>query len=137
LGHPTETRSNFEASYFSHHGWLAPGIKLFRGLGFPAKSAWVVGAMLAPVVILLTQLYQSGIAGVETANQERQGIRYVNGVTALMHDLIALRAAAITKSPELKQKQASVETAFVKVQGLEKELGHVFADETKLCRSDL
>jgi hypothetical protein len=44
-----------ETGYFTHHGWLAPGIRLFRNLSFPAKSAWVVAAMLAPVLLLLAQ----------------------------------------------------------------------------------
>ncbi len=120
-----------EAGFFEHHGGLAPGIRLFRNLRFPAKSAWVVGAMLTPVVILLAQLYRADTANITTTNMERQGLRYVNGVTDLMHELIALRAAAMTKATDLQQKQSNVDTAFAKIQQLENELGPFFGSQTK------
>ncbi len=126
---PTPRR---ESGYFAHHGVLAPGIKLFRRLGFPAKSAWMVGAMLAPVVILLAQLYQVETGKLTSTHMERQGIGYVNGVTDFTRELFALRAAAMAQAADLKQQQSAVEVAFAKVQQLEKDLGPVFGNETKV-----
>ena len=104
--------------YFSHHGWLAPGIKLFRKLGFPAKSAWMLGAML-----------ETG--KLATIDQERQGLRYVNGVSGLARELFALRAAAMAQTADLKPQQSAAEAAFATLQQLEKELGPVFGNETQ------
>ena len=131
MNSPDESRSRSGAGYFAHHGWLAPGVKLFRKLGFPAKSAWVVGAMLTPVVILLAQQYKTNADNIATAEMERQGLSYVFGVTDLMHELGALRAAAMAKETDLKQKQMAVDTTLAKVQQLEKALGPVFGNETK------
>ena len=117
--------------YFSHHGWLAPGIKLFRKLGFPAKSAWMLGAMLAPVLILLAQLYHVETGKLATIDQERQGLRYVNGVSGLARELFALRAAAMAQTADLKPQQSAAEAAFATLQQLEKELGPVFGNETQ------
>jgi methyl-accepting chemotaxis protein len=120
-----------ETGYFTHHGWLAPGIRLFRNLSFPAKSAWVVAAMLAPVLLLLAQQYKAATDNVATTNLERQGLIYVNGVTDLMRDLTSFRSAAMFKEADLNQKQAAVSAAFEKVQQLEKEYGATFGNETK------
>jgi methyl-accepting chemotaxis protein len=128
---PIENESRSGEGYFAHHGWLAPGVKLFRGLQFPAKSAWVVGAMLIPVIMLLTQLYAANAGNIAMTVLERQGLSYVNGVTELMRELGTLRSAAMAQATDLKQKQTAVDTALAKVQQLEKELGPGFGNETK------
>lgn len=128
---PGESGAKGDAGYFAHHGWLAPGIKLFRRLSFPAKSAWMVGAMLVPMLILLAQLYRVEAGKMSTAQMERQGLTYINGVADLSRELVALRAAAMAQSADLKPKQSAVESAFAKVQQLEKELGPVFGHESK------
>ena len=120
-----------ESGFFAYHGLLAPGVRLFRRVGFLAKSAWVVGAMLVPVVVLLVQLYQAENTLLVSTDIERQGLRYVRGVTDFTQDLFALQAAALAGSTDLKQKQSVVEGAFTKVQQLEKDLGPVFGGETK------
>ncbi len=125
-----ESKRDSDVGYFAYHGWLAPGIRLFRNLKFPAKSAWILGAMVVPVVMLLAMQYQATANNMRTTHLERQGLRYVAGVADLMRELIGLRLAAVSKSPELSQRQATVESAFVKVQQLEQELGAVFANET-------
>lgn len=121
-----EPTPRHESGYFAHHGLLAPGIKLFRKLGFPAKSTWIAGAMLVPVVILLAQLYQIETRKLALTQLEREGLRYVNSVTDFSHQLFALRAAAMAQATDLKQKQSAVEVAFAKVQQLEKDLAPVF-----------
>ncbi len=120
-----------QSGYFTHHGWLAPGIRLFRNLRFPAKSAWVVTAMVAPVLLLLAQQYKAATDNIATTSLERQGLTYVNGVTDLMRDLTSLRSAAMFKEADLNQKQAAVSATFEKVQLLEKEYGATFGNETK------
>ena len=120
-----------DVGYFAHHGWLAPGIRFFRSLKFPAKAAWVAVAMLAPVVILLTQQYSAASDNIANTSLERQGVAYIKAVTQLLHDLGSLRTAAMLNEPELKQKQAALEKAFGNVQQMEKEFGPSFGGETK------
>jgi methyl-accepting chemotaxis protein len=124
-------QSKPESGYFSHHGWLAPGIRLFRRLGFPAKSAWILGAMMVPMVILLLHHYISTAENIASSSLERQGLTYVSGVTDLLHELTAFREAAISKGNDLSPRQRAVEAVFIKVQRLESELGTTFGGETK------
>jgi len=119
-----------DEGFFAHHGWLAPGIKLFRRLSFPAKSAWILVAMLIPVVILLLQLYQSEVSQIESSRKEREGLVYVNGVTDLLQDLSSLRSAAMLKAPELQQKSDAVRASSAKVQQLQSDFGAAFGGET-------
>jgi methyl-accepting chemotaxis protein len=87
--------------------------------------------MLVPVVILLGQLYRSTAENISSTRLELQGLTYVNGVTDLIRELTALRTAAIAKSSDVTQRQKAVETAFVKVQQLERALSTTFGGETK------
>jgi len=126
----TSTDSERNAGYFAHHGWLAPGVKLFRAIGFPAKSAAILVAMFIPVAVLLVQLYQSEASRVEVTQQERKGVTYVNGVTDLLRDLSALRHAAMLKSPDLPQRVSAVKDSLAKVQQLQSDLSSALGGET-------
>lgn len=35
--------------FFRYHGWLSPGVRLFRRIGFPAKATWIGIALLVPM----------------------------------------------------------------------------------------
>ncbi len=120
-----------KSGFFAHHGVWAPGIKLFRRLDFPAKSAWIVAVMMAPLVIQFVQMYRTAAQDIATTSLERQGVAYVSGVTGLMAELAAMRSAAILKTSDLPQKQSHVAAAFAKVQELEKTHGPAFENETK------
>lgn len=87
--------------------------------------------MLAPVAILLAQQYQNQTGNITSTNMERQGLVYVQAVTGLMRELSAMRAAAVTEVPELKNAQAKVKSAFTVVQQLENELGPILGGQTK------
>jgi methyl-accepting chemotaxis protein len=119
------------AGYFSHHGWLAPGVKLFRSLSFPSKSAWVMGAMLVPVVTLLAQLYSAESTTIASTQMEQRGVAYAGDVTDLMEHLVGLRAAAMSGAPELKKMQEVVSSGLMKVEQRNNELGPAFGKETK------
>ena len=45
--------------FFRYHGWLSPGVRLFRQLGFPAKAMCIAAAFVAPLVVLLVSLVGS------------------------------------------------------------------------------
>jgi len=93
------------AGFFTYHGWLAPGVRLFRGLSFPSKSVWLLGTLLVPIAGLLYLLYSLNSETVEVAQMERQGLAYVNSVNALIQDLSELRTAAVFQTPDLAEKQ--------------------------------
>ncbi len=119
-----------EEGFFAHHGWLAPGVKLFRRLSFTTKSVLILVSLLVPIITLLVLLYQADAVLIETTVQERQGVVYVNTVTDLMKHLALMRRAASAKSPDLAEQQAAVKTAFAKVEGSQKEFSPGFGGAT-------
>jgi methyl-accepting chemotaxis protein len=119
-----------DEGFFAHHGWLAPGVKLFRRLSFTAKSVLILASLLVPIITLLVLLYQADASLIDTTVQERQGVVYVSSVTDLMKHLALMRRAASAKSPDLAEQQAAAKSAFAKVEAAQKELGPVFGGAT-------
>jgi methyl-accepting chemotaxis protein len=117
--------------YFSHHGWLAPGVKLFRRLSFPAKSAWILISVLIPIVSLLVLLYNTSSELIDTTQLERQGVAYVNATTDVIQDLSDLRHSAVTKAVDLGEKQGKVASAMAKLQALQDASDAAFAGGTR------
>ena len=125
------TGSADNAGYFSHHGWLAPGVKLFRRLSFPAKSAWILISVLVPILSLLVLLYGANSELIESTQLERQGVSYVNATNEVIKALSDLRHAALTKASDTKERQNKVSSAFGTLQTLQKELDGAFAGGTR------
>lgn len=42
--------------FFQYHGWLAPGVRLFRHIGFTAKALWISLAFTIPPLVMLNFL---------------------------------------------------------------------------------
>ena len=120
-----------DGGYFSHHGWLAPGVKLFRRLSFPAKSAWILISVLVPILSLLVLLYGANSELIDTTKLERQGVSYVNATTDFIKSLSDLRHSAVTKAADLDEKQSKVSTSFSKLQTLQNEIDTAFAGGTR------
>ena len=118
------------SGFFSYHGWLAPGVRLFRGLSFPAKSAWLLGTLLVPICGLLFMLYRANAQTMEVAALERQGLVYVNAVNALRQDMAALREASMFKAPDMAERRSHVMSSWGQVQQQQVQLGPVFDGQT-------
>jgi methyl-accepting chemotaxis protein len=110
---PTERASDAGfGDFFRYHGWLAPGIRLLRQLGFPAKSALIAGAFLVPLVILLVALVGSEMSQVRFARTERAGAEVMRPLLALLDAAQARRHAAVMREGDLPALQDRVRTAF-------------------------
>ncbi|NBW50050.1 MAG: hypothetical protein EBR49_08145 [Betaproteobacteria bacterium] len=110
-------------SFFRYHGWLSPGVRLFRKLNFPAKSAWIAVMFLIPIVLLIADTWNNTRLQIATTEHELQGVAYVKPLHELIRQAQLRRLHAITKSPELSASQNAVTQAFSKLQALDKELG--------------
>jgi methyl-accepting chemotaxis protein len=118
------------AGYFKYHSWMTPGVRLFRNLSFPSKSAWILTCLLVPILGLLYLLYRADSALIETSRIERHGVAYVDGVNTLLRDLSELRSAALTKASDLGDKQTHAKADWDKLAQLQKEFGAVFQGDT-------
>jgi methyl-accepting chemotaxis protein len=110
-------------SFFRYHGWLAPGIKLFRRIGFPAKAAWLSAMFVIPLVILLGLLWSDVSEQVETTRSEETGIHYVGPVTEYITAVQNERRAAMAKAADQADTLAKANAAFDKLVAQQKAFG--------------
>ncbi len=115
--------------FFRYHGWLAPGVRLFRRISFQAKALWVTAAFLVPLVMLLQFVWEGAAAQVSFARSERQGVAYARPLLDLMRAAQGRRLAAVAGQAELPEWQAKVQAAFGQVQSRHLELGRLLGAE--------
>jgi len=98
--------------YFRHHGLLAPAVRLFRRIGFPAKAGWVAAAFLVPLAWMLAVLWNSAGEQMAFAASERAGLLQIKPLLALVEAAQARRLAASGNGDDLAPLQARVRSAF-------------------------
>ncbi len=103
-------------TFFHHHGWLSPGVRLFRRLGFPAKASWIAVMFLVPLLTMLGFIWKDANEQIDTAFSERAGVAYVQPVLELVALAQGRRLAAMDKTGELDAWQAKLASAFAKVE---------------------
>ena len=111
-----EARQNGFGDFFRYHGWLSPGVRLFRKIGFQAKALWVSVAFLAPLVMALVFLAAGANEQVDFAASERQGVRMLRPVLELAAAAQDRRRSAAGGDADLAALQDKVKAAFAKVQ---------------------
>ena len=119
---PTATATD-APGFFRHHGLLAPGIRLFRSIGFPAKSTWVSAAFLMPILLLSASLWLAASANIDFSAKERLGVTYARALMPLLDAAQNRRRAATAGSADLDQAQQGVAKALQAVGEVEKRLG--------------
>jgi methyl-accepting chemotaxis protein len=125
------------AGFFTYHGWLAPGVRLFRSITFPAKAAWLLATLIIPISGLLYQLYTANVDAVDVAKAELQGMVYVDAVNGLANDLSELRAEAVLKGTDLNGKQSRVTASWDKVKAAHTASSAIVGDEIKAAYGKL
>ncbi|MFG5408480.1 methyl-accepting chemotaxis protein [Piscinibacter sakaiensis] len=110
-------------AFFRHHGLMAPGIRLFRSIGFPAKALAVTLAFLLPLAVLAASFWSMADAAIGFAEKERSGVVYVRALTPLLEAAQNRRRAALAQAPDLPQAQARVEQAWRALQAVHAERG--------------
>jgi methyl-accepting chemotaxis protein len=115
--------------FFRYHGWLAPGVRLFRRIGFTAKALWVAMAFVTPLIVALIYLSLAATEQIDFARSELSGLTYVRPVLELVKAAQVRRVAAVVKSADLTSSQGTVKQLFDKVTAKEAELGKIFAVE--------
>jgi len=112
--------------FFRHHGLMAPGIRLFRVISFPAKAAWVSAAFLVPLLMLAWSLWNTSSTAIEFSARERLGTDYARSVIALIDAGQGRRRAATVNAADLGDAGAKVASAYEAVLAQERHLGGLF-----------
>jgi len=113
------TGSEF-GTFFRYHGWLSPGVRLFRRISFPAKAAWVALAFVVPMLMLLAFVMQAALEQVDSTRAERRGVAYVDAATSLIRAAQERRRAVASQdAAALAEAQDRVRVAFDKLLALQ------------------
>jgi methyl-accepting chemotaxis protein len=112
-------------SFFRYHGWLSPGVRLFRLISFPAKAAWIALAFCAPLFAMLWLLWSSANTQIDSTRSELQGMSYLQPLTQFLGSAHSLRRAAILKEPGVSDALTNATAAMAKLEKMNSELGGV------------
>ncbi len=102
-------------SFFRYHGWLAPGVRMFRRVGFPVKATWICLTFVLPILALMFVLWSAERRDIDFANSERNGLRLVEPTISFISALQHQRRAATARSADLADMQAKAAAAFDKL----------------------
>ena len=108
----TTSPSLLSGDYFRYHGWLAPGVRLFRNMGFPAKSLWVALAYLVPLLFCLTMMIIQAHSDLSATEQERLGVSAAKPALKLLASAQQLRRASLESETDLAPAKAAVDGAM-------------------------
>lgn len=104
--------SHGQSSLAAHHGIFAPGIRLFRNLGFPAKAMLISVAFLLPIVTLAFVNWSAASDNIEFSQKERLGVAYVRALMPVLDAAQNRRRAAVANAADIDDAQHRFATAF-------------------------
>jgi len=81
------------ADFFRHHGLWAPGVRLFRAVGFGTKAAVISVCFMLPMALLAALLWSSLQSGIDFASKERQGVAAMTRLVPVLHGVVRARNA--------------------------------------------
>jgi hypothetical protein len=81
--------------FFRYHGMWAPGVRLFRSLGFQAKALIISAVFLLPIVVLAYNYFTSQQSAIAFSAKERLGVQYAKAVMPVLRLLQDQRLAAV------------------------------------------
>jgi methyl-accepting chemotaxis protein len=114
--------------FFRYHGMWAPGVRLFRSLGFQAKALIISAVFLLPIVVLAYNYFTAQQSAIAFSAKERLGVQYAKAVMPvlrLLQDqrLAAVRAATGGDAAGVAAVQPRLDDALARLAEAEKELG--------------
>jgi len=79
--------------FFRYHGVWAPGVRLFRRIGFRAKAALISAAFLVPLAVLAWNHAQSAREQIGFTAKERLGVEAIRSFVPVLTGLTTVRNA--------------------------------------------
>jgi methyl-accepting chemotaxis protein len=83
------------ADFFRYHGAWAPGVRLFRRLGFTAKALTITAAFVVPLCTVAWPYFKDKQAAIDFSDAEVAGVHYLRPVAALGQALQQQRLSAV------------------------------------------
>jgi methyl-accepting chemotaxis protein len=105
--------------FFRYHGLWAPGVRLFRSVGFRAKALIISAVFAAPLTLLGYNYYSQVTGAIAFSAKERDGVVYARDAIAVMKAATSQRAAVAAGRPA----GDLVGAPLAKLEATEKRLG--------------
>jgi methyl-accepting chemotaxis protein len=117
-------------SFFKHHGLWAPGVRLFRRMGFANKALSISLMFLLPMALLTWSFLRVGQASLDDTAKERRGVQFQREIlstlrVALTHQQIAVQAAGGNKAG-LEEVRGKAQAQLLKLNDVNTKLGAEF-----------
>lgn len=116
-------------SFFRYHGWLAPGVRMFRRVSFPVKAAWICFIFMLPILAMMLALWNAERHDIGFAQSERNGLRLVEPTIDFINAVQHQRRAATAQSADLPDMQAKTVAAFDKLREKHTQFASAFATQ--------
>lgn len=97
--------------FFEYHGIWAPGIRLFRAIGFRSKAMVIAAVFLVPIALLALNYLQAQQANIDFSAKERLGVQYARAALPLLQHWLQPRADK-AQADELLTKLQETEAAI-------------------------
>ena len=102
--------------FFQYHGIWAPGIRLFRSIGFRSKAMVISAVFLVPIALLAASYFQAQQANIDFSAKERLGVQYTRAAMPLLQNWLQPQADE-AQADTLLAKLGEIETALGKELG--------------------
>jgi len=93
--HAAAARHGMVSEFFRYHGMWAPGVRLFRALGFRAKALVISSVFALPIVALSWSYFGDKTADIQFSAKEKVGVTYLRQVVPLLPVLHGWRLQAL------------------------------------------
>jgi methyl-accepting chemotaxis protein len=80
------------SNFFRYHGLWAPGVRLFRALGFRSKAMVISAAFLLPIAVLSWSYFVDKANAIGFSAKERVGVEYARALFGWADELQAQRS---------------------------------------------
>ncbi len=116
-------------AFFRYHGVWAPGVRLFRAIGFNTKAVVITLAFLLPLGVLSWSYYRDKAMAIDFSARERLGVEYTRPVLALLPLLQTQRRLALSEAakgsadPAMVEARRAVEAGLAKLAEVDARLG--------------
>ena len=100
-------RSGGLGEFFRYHGVWAPGVRLFRSIGFQAKALTISIVFMVPIGFLSWQYFLDKSSVIAFSSAERVGVRYLDATLPALEALLQSRHKAVIAAAAGQRRRGS------------------------------
>ncbi|WP_017462134.1 methyl-accepting chemotaxis protein [Dyella ginsengisoli] len=108
---PAESGKGGLSEFFRYHGFWAPGVRLFRAIGFKLKALIIAVTFLVPIAFLAWTHFAGEARQIASSAREHQGVAYGNKVMGLLPLLVRSRVLAVEEADAASRNEVRTSIA--------------------------